>query len=74
MPILLEDYRKISVERRGVEQKDFFTSEQIKQCMLKVRENNATHTHTTAHTHLYTHVQNLISTVSAGKNSALPNA
>ena len=36
MPILLEDYRKISVERRGVEQKDFFTSEQIKQCMLKV--------------------------------------
>jgi len=53
MPILLEDYRKISVERRGVEQKDFFTSEQIKQCMLKVRENNATHTHTTAHTHLY---------------------
>jgi len=50
MPILLEDYRKISVERRGVEQKDFFTSEQIKQCMLKVRENNATHTHTSAHT------------------------
>ena len=36
MPILLEDYRKISVDRRGVEQKDFFTSEQIKQCMLKV--------------------------------------
>ena len=36
MPILLEDYRKISVERRGVEAKDFFNSEQIKQCMLKV--------------------------------------
>jgi predicted metal-dependent RNase len=30
MPILLEDYRKISVERRGVDEKDFFTSEQVR--------------------------------------------
>eukprot|EP00960_Hanusia_phi_P049205 759436-Hanusia_phi.AAC.4 len=36
MPILLEDYRKISVERRGVEEKDMFTSQQIKDCMMKV--------------------------------------
>ncbi|EKX46018.1 hypothetical protein GUITHDRAFT_70813 [Guillardia theta CCMP2712] len=36
MPILLEDYRKISVERRGVEEKDMFSSQQIKDCMMKV--------------------------------------
>eukprot|EP00292_Cryptomonas_paramecium_P007142 CAMPEP_0113730174 /NCGR_PEP_ID=MMETSP0038_2-20120614/43010_1 /TAXON_ID=2898 /ORGANISM="Cryptomonas paramecium" /LENGTH=446 /DNA_ID=CAMNT_0000662201 /DNA_START=21 /DNA_END=1358 /DNA_ORIENTATION=+ /assembly_acc=CAM_ASM_000170 len=36
MPILLEDYRKITVERRGVGEKDFFTSDMIKQCMLKI--------------------------------------
>ena len=30
MPILLEDYRKISVERKGIEEKDFFTSQQVR--------------------------------------------
>jgi len=33
-PILLEDYRKITVERKG--ETNFFTSEMIKQCMKKV--------------------------------------
>eukprot|EP00038_Savillea_parva_P003463 m.125992 g.125992 ORF g.125992 m.125992 type:complete len:703 (+) comp11180_c0_seq2:291-2399(+) len=33
-PILLEDYRKITVERKG--EKDFFTSRMIKDCMKKV--------------------------------------
>jgi len=33
-PILLEDYRKINVERNGAE--NFFTSEMIKACMKKV--------------------------------------
>lgn len=33
-PILLEDYRKITVERKGEE--NFFTSEMIKNCMKKV--------------------------------------
>ena len=33
-PILLEDYRKISVERKG--EKNFFTSAMIKRCMSKV--------------------------------------
>eukprot|EP01104_Vermistella_antarctica_P013832 TRINITY_DN4257_c0_g1_i1.p1 TRINITY_DN4257_c0_g1~~TRINITY_DN4257_c0_g1_i1.p1 ORF type:complete len:628 (+),score=142.44 TRINITY_DN4257_c0_g1_i1:279-2162(+) len=33
-PILLEDYRKISVERHGLT--NFFTSEDIKNCMKKV--------------------------------------
>ena len=33
-PILLEDYRKISVERNGAE--NFFTSDMIKHCMRKV--------------------------------------
>ncbi|XP_052081449.1 integrator complex subunit 11-like isoform X2 [Mytilus californianus] len=32
-PILLEDYRKITVERKG--ETNFFTSEMIKQCMKK---------------------------------------
>ncbi|KAJ1493197.1 beta-lactamase-like protein, partial [Baffinella frigidus] len=35
MPILLEDYRKISVERRGIEEKDFFTSQQVTPCVLE---------------------------------------
>eukprot|EP01147_Barroeca_monosierra_P008184 gene8184-804_t len=34
-PILLEDYRKISVERKGT--KNFFTSRMIKDCMSKVQ-------------------------------------
>eukprot|EP00037_Helgoeca_nana_P020718 m.206875 g.206875 ORF g.206875 m.206875 type:complete len:166 (-) comp25372_c0_seq1:123-620(-) len=34
-PILLEDYRKITVERKG--ETDFFTSKMIKDCMKKVR-------------------------------------
>ncbi|KAF9986942.1 Integrator complex subunit 11 [Modicella reniformis] len=33
-PILLEDYRKISVERKG--DRNFFTSQNIKDCMKKV--------------------------------------
>lgn len=33
-PILLEDYRKITVERKG--ESNFFTSQQIKDCMKKV--------------------------------------
>lgn len=33
-PILLEDYRKITVERKG--EQNFFTSEMIKSCMKKV--------------------------------------
>lgn len=33
-PILLEDYRKISVERKG--ETNFFTSRMIKDCMRKV--------------------------------------
>jgi len=33
-PILLEDYRKISVERKG--ETNFFTSQMIKDCMKKV--------------------------------------
>ncbi|XP_069140897.1 integrator complex subunit 11-like [Argopecten irradians] len=33
-PILLEDYRKITVERKG--ETNFFTSEMIKTCMKKV--------------------------------------
>ncbi|XP_041377691.1 integrator complex subunit 11-like [Gigantopelta aegis] len=33
-PILLEDYRKIMVDRKG--EKDFFTSDMIKACMKKV--------------------------------------
>jgi integrator complex subunit 11 len=35
-PILLEDYRKITVERRGGDKADFFTEDHIKQCMAKV--------------------------------------
>lgn len=35
-PILLEDYRKITVERRG--EKNFFTSQMIADCMRKVTE------------------------------------
>ncbi|THD21787.1 Integrator complex subunit [Fasciola hepatica] len=34
-PILLEDYRKINVERRG--EQNFFTSEMIYRCMAKVK-------------------------------------
>ena len=34
-PLLLEDYRKISVERKG--ERNFFTSQMIKDCMSKVR-------------------------------------
>lgn len=33
-PILLEDFRKISVEKRG--ETHFFTSHMIKECMKKV--------------------------------------
>lgn len=33
-PILLEDYRKITVERKG--EQNFFTSQMIKDCMKKV--------------------------------------
>lgn len=33
-PVLLEDYRKITVERKGV--LGFFTSEHIRDCMAKV--------------------------------------
>ncbi|XP_062499448.1 integrator complex subunit 11-like [Corticium candelabrum] len=35
-PILLEDYRKITVDRRGENQAKFFTSQHIKDCMKKV--------------------------------------
>ncbi len=35
-PILLEDYRKITVERRGEDQRNFFTSQMIRDCMRKV--------------------------------------
>lgn len=34
-PILLEDYRKITVEKKG--DSNFFTSEMIKNCMKKVK-------------------------------------
>ena len=34
-PLLLEDYRKITVDRYG--ETDFFTTQQIKQCIKKVR-------------------------------------
>ncbi|CAH8848603.1 unnamed protein product [Trichobilharzia szidati] len=34
-PILLEDYRKINVERRG--EQNFFTSDMIYRCMTKVK-------------------------------------
>lgn len=37
-PILLEDYRKITVERKG--ETNFFTSEMIKSCMKKVKAVN----------------------------------
>ncbi|WAR13849.1 INT11-like protein [Mya arenaria] len=37
-PILLEDYRKISVEKKG--ETNFFTSEMIKTCMKKVKAVN----------------------------------
>ncbi|KAL3862318.1 hypothetical protein ACJMK2_008296 [Sinanodonta woodiana] len=37
-PILLEDYRKITVERKG--EQNFFTSEMIKACMKKVKAVN----------------------------------
>lgn len=33
-PVLLEDYRKVSVERKGI--RNFYTSEMIKTCMRKV--------------------------------------
>lgn len=33
-PILLEDYRKITVDRKG--ETDFFTTQMIKDCMKKV--------------------------------------
>ena len=39
-PILLEDYRKITVERGTCSEKDFFTSDMIKACMRKVRAVN----------------------------------
>eukprot|EP00730_Choanoeca_flexa_P019124 TRINITY_DN9334_c0_g1_i1.p1 TRINITY_DN9334_c0_g1~~TRINITY_DN9334_c0_g1_i1.p1 ORF type:complete len:602 (+),score=130.85 TRINITY_DN9334_c0_g1_i1:257-1807(+) len=35
-PILLEDYRKITVERKGEDQRNFFTRDDIKRCMSKV--------------------------------------
>ncbi|KAI9142418.1 beta-lactamase-like protein [Paraphysoderma sedebokerense] len=35
-PILLEDYRKISVDKRGMDESDFFTVQHIKDCMKKV--------------------------------------
>jgi integrator complex subunit 11 len=35
-PILLEDYRKITVERKGEKESNFFTSQHIKECMKKV--------------------------------------
>ncbi|XP_078616191.1 integrator complex subunit 11-like [Branchiostoma floridae x Branchiostoma japonicum] len=35
-PILLEDYRKITVDRKGESQANFFTSQMIKDCMKKV--------------------------------------
>lgn len=34
-PILLEDYRKISVERKGVSESNFYTSQMIKNAMKK---------------------------------------
>lgn len=37
-PILLEDYRKITVEKKG--DTNFFTSEMIKNCMKKVKTLN----------------------------------
>ncbi|EDV23926.1 uncharacterized protein TRIADDRAFT_57642 [Trichoplax adhaerens] len=37
-PILLEDYRKITVDRKG--EKNFFTSQMIKDCMKKVKAIN----------------------------------
>uniref|UniRef100_A0A0L8I6X1 Uncharacterized protein n=1 Tax=Octopus bimaculoides TaxID=37653 RepID=A0A0L8I6X1_OCTBM len=46
-PILLEDYRKITVERRG--ETNFFTSEMIKSCMKKVI---AVNLHQTVHVDL----------------------
>lgn len=35
-PLLLEDYRKITVDRRGEPESKFFTSDDIKKCMKKV--------------------------------------
>ena len=35
-PILLEDYRKITVDRKGECPSNFFTSQMIKDCMKKV--------------------------------------
>lgn len=31
-----QDYRKITVEKRGVDEKDFFTSQNVRECMAKV--------------------------------------
>ncbi|KAJ1984605.1 Integrator complex subunit 11 [Dimargaris cristalligena] len=42
-PILLEDYRKITVERKG--ETNFFTSQQLKDCMKKVVTVNLHETH-----------------------------
>ncbi|KAJ1982729.1 hypothetical protein H4R34_001604 [Dimargaris verticillata] len=42
-PILLEDYRKITVERKG--ETNFFTSQHIKDCMKKVVAMNLHETH-----------------------------
>ncbi|KAJ1962933.1 Integrator complex subunit 11 [Dispira parvispora] len=42
-PILLEDYRKITVERKG--ETNFFTSQQLKDCMKKVITVNLHETH-----------------------------
>lgn len=42
-PILLEDYRKVSVEKKGLS--NFFTADQIKTCMKKVTTINLHQTH-----------------------------
>ena len=47
-PILLEDYRKITVDRKG--ETDFFTSQMIKDCMKKVVPVNL---HQTVHVRWY---------------------
>lgn len=49
-PILLEDYRKIAVDKKG--EANFFTSQMIKDCMKKVV---AVHLHQTVQVRSYRH-------------------
>ena len=60
-PILLEDFRKISVEKRG--ESHFFTSHMIKECMKKVITVNLHQTVKVFFSLCYVHAFSIISQV-----------